>query len=602
MNFCDNFLSKQNLNKPESILLLIGFLRGDISTTSFDLELENYMKTQVKGLEQLSTIIRKNKRIEHAQLNEIFLIFNKSRISKGYFYYFFVPISEWPEDLLVEENSNCYAISREEFRKGVIKARGYAMLRYGNFRFAHKYLRDKDLIDIIKEYPEFHISQGELLKCYRNRHQKIIDIDRIAKDGTWLLGYLSAQDLKEDYKLLFALINRLEPGEFRSKRIQDELYKGFELDEIEDIRDLANSLSNKEIDTLRNKREKITKDIDKLRRNRKKVIDRALKNTDIYLTWDYMDVYVATSMRDKWEYDAVYDFIDQVFYNSELQKYKLRFFDPTQSFVIDRLNKGLIESLMLKRAKVTIYLVQEIDTLGKDSELAATLAQGKPVIAYIPKIRNAAIRQWAKQIKKRPLIYFYKRFLALQSDFLKINKTTSKLLLKHLKNEIADVESLFYNNLTQYIKSAHFICDAGAENKFKNDPSNRFMDMCIYMAIREAAYYDKRAEVLSRSHPLAIQVNLGTGVANGILVARTYEECVQLVKGLLTNSLSFDIYYNWKKREPNEAIPARFEDYLPRSSTMLKEKISSSPYRIVTGDERITNSFWNFYLGDERNL
>ncbi len=39
---------------------------------------------------------------------------------------------------------------------------------------------------------------------------------------------------------------------------------------------------------------------------------------------------------------------------------------------------------MLKRARCTVYSVQDTDTLGKDSELASTFAQGKPVIAYIP--------------------------------------------------------------------------------------------------------------------------------------------------------------------------------------------------------------------------
>ena len=62
---------------------------------------------------------------------------------------------------------------------------------------------------------------------------------------------------------------------------------------------------------------------------------------------------------------------------------KLRYFDPTLSFVDDRITKGIIECLMLRRAKVTIYNAGDKDSLGKDSELAATLAQGKPVIAYV---------------------------------------------------------------------------------------------------------------------------------------------------------------------------------------------------------------------------
>ena len=43
---------------------------------------------------------------------------------------------------------------------------------------------------------------------------------------------------------------------------------------------------------------------------------------------------------------------------------------------------------MLKRAKCTIYLAGETETLGKDSELAATLAQGKTVIAYVPSLED----------------------------------------------------------------------------------------------------------------------------------------------------------------------------------------------------------------------
>jgi len=39
---------------------------------------------------------------------------------------------------------------------------------------------------------------------------------------------------------------------------------------------------------------------------------------------------------------------------------------------------------MLQRATLTIYNAGSQDTMGKDSELAATLAQGKPVIVFVP--------------------------------------------------------------------------------------------------------------------------------------------------------------------------------------------------------------------------
>jgi hypothetical protein len=70
--------------------------------------------------------------------------------------------------------------------------------------------------------------------------------------------------------------------------------------------------------------------------------------------------------------------------NRCLKELDLRYFDPTQAYTDNRVNKGLVEALMLKRARCTVYSVQDTDTLGKHSELASTLAQGKPVIAYIP--------------------------------------------------------------------------------------------------------------------------------------------------------------------------------------------------------------------------
>jgi hypothetical protein len=115
----------------------------------------------------------------------------------------------------------------------------------------------------------------------------------------------------------------------------------------------------------------------------------AIRNQDIYLTWDHMDVYFATSMRKPWEFTDLYDFVQYLMKSPELDDLRISYFDPTQSYTKERVDKGLVESLMLKRARCTVYSVQDTDTLGKDSELAATLAQGKPVIAYVPTISEA---------------------------------------------------------------------------------------------------------------------------------------------------------------------------------------------------------------------
>ena len=109
-------------------------------------------------------------------------------------------------------------------------------------------------------------------------------------------------------------------------------------------------------------------------------------------------------------------------------KLKLRYFDPTQSLCENRIDKGLVEGLMLKRASCTIYMAQEIDTMGKDSELAATLAQRKPVIAYVPYID---IEKHIKKIVKYPLDFFKKRFLVLQAEEMFDDEDCRKELEKY---------------------------------------------------------------------------------------------------------------------------------------------------------------------------
>jgi len=100
---------------------------------------------------------------------------------------------------------------------------------------------------------------------------------------------------------------------------------------------------------------------------------------------EMIDVYVATSMRDDKEYIEMADFVSSVFENDDVKSLNLRYFDPTLCFCESRIDKGIIECLLVRTAKVTIYCAQDGDTFGKDSELAATLCQGKPVIVYVPK-------------------------------------------------------------------------------------------------------------------------------------------------------------------------------------------------------------------------
>jgi hypothetical protein len=78
-------------------------------------------------------------------------------------------------------------------------------------------------------------------------------------------------------------------------------------------------------------------------------------------------------------------------------------------------------------------------------------------------------------------------------------------------------------------------------------------------------------------HPLALQVNLATGVANGVLLVRSVEQAARLLRCVVTRSMEFDL------EEDTELW-------------RLRERISGCVYRVVTKDRKLSNCFWNFYL------
>ena len=111
--------------------------------------------------------------------------------------------------------------------------------------------------------------------------------------------------------------------------------------------------------------------------------DAALTNTEYFLSMvNDLDIYVATSMRSRADFRKMADFCEQVFRDPRLSSLTLRYFDPTVSAADGHEDKGLIECLMVKSAKILIYCAGERDSFGKDAEAAMALSLGKPVIFY----------------------------------------------------------------------------------------------------------------------------------------------------------------------------------------------------------------------------
>jgi len=381
--------------------------------------------------------------------------------------------------------------SLEQLSSGVDRFRQLALLFYGNVKFAFKLLSRRTEILNDWLWDSRPLDEAD----FASRHDPIQPLASIPGEETYFLGYIVEKELERRIKK--------DPNDREAMEAEGK---------------------------------------------RRAIVEKGLRNHEAYLASDHLDVYVATSMRQRHEYLIVHDLTQQIFHHRRLDALKLRWFDPTQAYCLDRIDKGLSEALMLKRAKCTLYFVQETDTLGKDSELASTLAQGKTVIAFVPKPDDGYTGHLLVKLKK-----------------LYPEKDVPSLLLEQLR--VFEPDAAWRDpQVREWVDNPSRLDQEKLEKRLSESISN---------------HYERRAKLLSEEHPLGIQVNLDTGVANGVLVVRTVEACAELIWRVITKNLQFTL--DLKTVDDREYV-------------LLRETISGCVYRVMTGDAMLTNAFWNFYL------
>lgn len=307
-------------------------------------------------------------KLDREKLNRLLLNCERQMVSEHFYSYFFPSVA-----------------TLEDFEAAVERFRVKAMWLYGNFDFALKKLGICEKHEFDREIRKTEPRSSADLE----RREPFNDIESIPKDDLGLLGYVSGKQKIADLEICVELLSLLhdEPtriaeilgsvGTEKQKKVSETL-AGYE---IPFPSSGVGDLDAGKVEGMLGRIKALT---DSLRSRQQKAIEIGLRNTHRYLTLPHLDVYVATSMRTQEDYENQHAFIESVFTNSVIKNLKLRYFDPTLSYADDRITKGLVEMLMLRRARVTIYTASKDDTLGKDSELAATLAQGKAVIAYVP--------------------------------------------------------------------------------------------------------------------------------------------------------------------------------------------------------------------------
>lgn len=437
-------------------------------------------------LEQVAERVSDGQSIGYSQFNELLMYMGYDRVSPEFFQYLCSPEVFGAPARHLKQISSVATLN-----DGIDRFRKLALLLYGNVKYGFKTL-SRDPSSLLYFSGEVHAEKPD--DSFRARHDPLVALKKVNGDETFLLGYISGQSLE----------SRLNVDPQNADLLAE-------------------------------------------RAHRLEVIERGKWNHNVYLTSDHLDVYIATSMREPHEYVFVSDFVARMETNPHVKDLKLRLFDPTQAYCPNRIDKGLAEALMLKRAACTIYLAQESDTFGKDSELASTLAQGKPVIAFVPEVTEDLWKEFYDTFRRT---YPQEADDQTLTRILKIYKPNSAWEDDVVKNHLSCKDFLHASELEEMAKKA-------------------VMD-----------HYDKRARVLKETHPLGLQTNLSTGVANGVLVARTVENCAILVRKILLNNLGFDI-----------------ED-LQDGYVHLRETTTGCIFRVMTADRLLSNSFWNFYVVD----
>lgn len=325
------------------------------------------------------------------QLNQLLVLAHEAPVTDGFFQYYWLKA---PNDhpYIVQElpgfrddwlSANTIQ-SLEHLRWGLYRLYVDALLYFGNVRSAFRGLRELSYAELRHYFFAKRIDTRAL-----KQRGPALPLKHIDKDKRYLIAEMACKSYGENpkhtsdlrtaltkaYKAHVAsdgsettvedlLRNRL-PQEFRSR--QDELI--FSATEI-----LDQSIDSE--GSLRAHYEKIAERFSDARNN-------ALKNTRLYLSMlADLDVYVATSMRTREDFFNMADVCDTVFADSRLVDMNLRYFDPTLSAAAGHEDKGLIECLMVKCARVLVYCAGKKDSYGKDAEAAMALSLGRPVIFY----------------------------------------------------------------------------------------------------------------------------------------------------------------------------------------------------------------------------
>jgi hypothetical protein len=467
----------------------------------------------------------------------------------------------------------------ESFRK-------LCMLEYGNFRYGYKQFRRDD--KLIEDKWNLYFPSSEEADARKKTFQNRIapELMRIQPFELFALGDLDngQEDINSAREELYQIFEEAAAkgvSDFRDLRTVAEK-RGVKLTALiaraglpgaEDLVDCQTTSERPYFQILTDLQASCRR-IDQ--HGMARIWRLGTQNANTYMAMQHLDVYVATSMRAPLHFTTNWTFVKTLFLAGELSSWKPRYFDPTQTYLPSRIQMGLLECLMIKRTKLTVYHAQESDTFGKDCEAGVTLAQAKPVVVFVtrlfdghPKMEDlyASFDAAAKKIRRKEFFdYLKERTLLTDENY--------EFLISDPEKSKADAIAIIVEDRVLPILQ-ELGPDAVEMELIKQGYAPPDREASEY-ALERIIALERRALTFRDVHPLALQASPMDGVARGVIVTRTIADTAKVVAGLLAHTLNYEL---------------EIDDQ--RQNWLLLDSITSSPVRVVTKDPMLTSAFWS---------
>ncbi len=327
-----------------------------------------------------------------AQLNQLLVFGNQAPVSDGFFRYYWLecplmhpyPVDQLPgfEQQWIENTTEIVSLSQLQW--GLYRLFTDALLYFGNVRTAFRTLRILTREELNTFFQRRRFDTDAI-----KRRGNVLPLRAIPQDDRYLVSEMACKSFGDGPESESEMRQALKQAhdKYLSKGGSSVTFRQLLTGNLPEVFSDRQAEFEFAMDDILDESISSEDDFDKKfgRAAQKYFMARkhALANSEHYLSMvSELDVYVATSMRKRQDFRDMSKFCDDVFHDGMLANLSLRYFDPTLSAALGHEDKGLIECLMVKCAKILVYCAGGTDSYGKDAEAAMALSLGKPVIFY----------------------------------------------------------------------------------------------------------------------------------------------------------------------------------------------------------------------------